>query len=64
LLNEDIVHAAETLQTSVALKSGVEAAIRSVWTRHKDENNDSCLLLKDAGNVTNKLNRISQPRKH
>jgi len=58
LLKEDIIHAVGilTLQTCAGLESGIEAAIYAVRKRF-EENNSECLLLVDADNALNKLNR-------
>ena len=56
LLKEDIIHAVGTLQTCVGLESGIEAAIHAV-RKSFEEDNSECLLLVDADNAFNKLNR-------
>jgi len=53
---EDIIHAVGTLQTCAGLESGIEAAIHAVRKSFEEENNE-CLLLVDADNAFNKLNR-------
>jgi len=55
LLKEDIVCAVGTLQTCAGLESGIEA-ILAVKKGYKKENSE-CLLLVDADNAFNKLNR-------
>jgi len=56
LLKEDIIHAVGTLQTCAVLESDIEAAIHAV-RKSLEEDNSECLLLVDAGNAFNKLNR-------
>jgi len=56
VLKEDIIHAVGTLQTCVGLESGIEAAIHAV-RKSFEEDNSECLLLVDADNAFNKLNR-------
>ena len=56
LLKEDIVHAVGTLHTCAGLESGIEAAIHAV-RKSFEEDNSECLLLVDADNAFNKLNR-------
>jgi len=56
LLEEDIIHAVGTLQTCVGLESGIEAAIHAV-KKSFEEHNSECMLLVDADNAFNKLNR-------
>ena len=50
------VHAVGTLQTCAGLESGIEAAIHAV-RKSFEEDNSECLLLVDADNAFNKLNR-------
>ena len=56
LLKENIIRAVGTLQTCAGLESGIEAAIHAV-RKTFEEDNSECLLLVDADNVFNKLNR-------
>jgi len=56
LLKEDIIHAVETLQTCAGLESSIEAAIHAV-SKSFEEDKSECLLLVDADNAFNKLNR-------
>jgi len=56
LLKEDIIHAVGTLQTRAGLESGIEAAIHAV-RKSFEKDNGECLLLVDADNAFNKLNR-------
>ena len=56
LLKEDIIHAVGTLQTCAGVESGIEAAIHAV-RKSFEEINSECLLLVDADNAFNKLNR-------
>jgi len=56
LLKEDFIHAVGTLKSCVGLESGIEAAIHAV-RRSFEEDNSECLLLVDADNAFNKLNR-------
>ena len=56
LLKEDIICAVGTLQTCVGLESGIEAAIHPERKSYIAENSE-CLLLVDADNAFNKLNR-------
>jgi len=56
LLKEDIIHTVGTLQTCAGLESGIEAAIHAV-RKGFEEDNSECLLLVDADNAFNKLNR-------
>ena len=56
LLKEDIIHAVGTLQTSAGLESGIEAAIHAV-RKSFEEASSECLLVVDADNAFNKLNR-------
>jgi len=53
---EDIIHAVGTLQICAGLESSIEAAIQAV-TKSFEEDNSECLLLVDADNAFNKLNR-------
>ena len=55
-LKEDIIHTVGTLQTCAGLESGIEAAIHAV-RKSFEEDNSECLLLVDADNAFNKLNR-------
>ena len=56
LPKEDFIHAVGTLQTCAGLESGIEAAIHAV-RKSFEEDNRECLLLVDADNAFNKLNR-------
>ena len=56
LLKEDIIHAVGTLQTCAGLESGIEAAIHAVRKSFEEDNSER-LLLVDADNAFNKLNR-------
>jgi len=56
LLKEDIIHAVGTLQTCAGLELGIEAIIQAVRKSFEDDNSE-CLLLVDADNAFNKLNR-------
>ena len=53
LLKKDIIHA---VGTCAGLESGIEAAIHAV-RKSFEEDNSECLLLVDADNAFNKLNR-------
>ena len=46
-----------TLQPCAGLESGIEAAIHAVRKSFEEDNSESCLLLADADNVFDKLNR-------
>ena len=56
LLKEDIIHAVGTLQTCAGLESGIEAATHAVRKSYEEEGSEY-LLLVDADNAFNKLNR-------
>ena len=56
LLKEDIIRAVGTLQTCAGLESGTEAATQAI-TKSYEEENSECLLLVDADNAFNRLNR-------
>jgi len=56
LLKEDTIRAVGTLQTCAGLESGIEAAIHAVRKSYEEEGSE-CLLLVDADNAFNKLNR-------
>jgi len=56
LLKEDTICAVGTLQTCVTLESGSETATYAVRKSYEEENSE-CLLLVDADNALNKLNR-------
>ena len=53
----------ETLQTCAGLESGIDAAIHAV-RKSFEEDNSECLLLVDAENAFNKLNRKVSLEKH
>jgi len=52
-----------TLQTCAGLESGIDAAIHAV-RKSFEEDNSECLLLVDAENAFNKLNRKVSLEKH
>jgi len=56
LLKEDIIRSVRLLQTCAGLESGIEAATHAVRKSHEEEGSE-CLLLVDANNAFNKLNR-------
>ena len=56
LLKEDIIHEVGTLQTCAGPKFGIETAVYAV-RKSFEEDNSECLLLVDADNAFNKLNR-------
>jgi len=60
LLKEDIIRAVGTLQTCARLESGIEAATHAVRESYEEEGSEF-LLLADADNAFNKLNRKVSP---
>ena len=56
-LNDEIQTAAGPLQVSTGLKGGAEAAIHSMKKIFHEENTDAIILV-DAANAFNRLNRL------
>jgi hypothetical protein len=56
VIKEDIVSAAGPLQTCTGLRAGIEAAIHAMRKKYENENTEAILLV-DAENAFNNLNR-------
>ena len=56
VIKDDVMTAAGPLQTCTGIKGGIEAAIHSMREVYEDENTEAVLLV-DAENAFNKLNR-------
>ena len=56
ILKQDIIYASGSLQTCAGIESGIEAAVHSMATKFQEKSSEA-LLLVDASNAFNSMNR-------